>query len=57
MSHKIENTNNRKKRNHYLEKIIVFINYLKLNKDNHLIFEYPKTDRLITNEKNNFFDS
>ena len=34
-----------------------FVDYLKLNKDNHLIFEYPKTNRLITNEGNNFFDS
>ena len=34
-----------------------FVNYLKENKYNHLIFEYPKTKRLITNDGNNFFDS
>ncbi len=34
-----------------------FSEYLKENKDNKLIFEYPKTERLITNEGNNFFDS
>ena len=34
-----------------------FAEYLKKNKDNPLIFEYPKTKRLITNEGNNFFDS
>ena len=34
-----------------------FANYLKKNKNNQLIFEYPKTKRLITNEGNNFYDS
>ena len=34
-----------------------FSNYLKKNKDNKLIFEYPKTNRLITNDGNNFYDS
>ena len=34
-----------------------FVEYLKNNKDNSLIYEYPKTKRLITNEGNNFFDS
>ena len=34
-----------------------FVNYLEENRNNKLIFEYPKTKRLITNEGNNFFDS
>lgn len=34
-----------------------FVDYLKANKDNHLIFEYPKTKRLITDDGNNFYDS
>lgn len=34
-----------------------FADYLKKNKNNQLIFEYPKTKRLITNEGNNFYDS
>ena len=34
-----------------------FKEYLIKNKDNKLIFEYPKTKRLVTNEGNNFFDS
>ena len=34
-----------------------FSNYLKNNKDNPLIFEYPKTKRLVTNDGNNFYDS
>lgn len=34
-----------------------FVNYLESNKDNKLIFEYPKTNRLITNDGNNFYDS
>ena len=34
-----------------------FSDYLKKNKDNPLIFEYPKTQRLITDDGNNFFDS
>lgn len=34
-----------------------FVLYLKENKNNPLIFEYPKTKRLVTNDGNNFFDS
>ncbi len=34
-----------------------FSNYLIKNKDNKLIFEYPKTKRLVTNDGNNFYDS
>lgn len=34
-----------------------FVDYLVENKDNSLIYEYPKTKRLITNDGNNFFDS
>ena len=34
-----------------------FVEYLKKNKDNPKIFEYPRTERLVTNEGNNFFDS
>ncbi len=34
-----------------------FVEYLEKNKDNELIFEYPKTKRLITDDGNNFFDS
>lgn len=34
-----------------------FSDYLKKNKDNNLIFEYPKTKRLITDDGNNFYDS
>ena len=34
-----------------------FVDYLVENKGNSKIFEYPKTERLITNEGNNFFDS
>ena len=34
-----------------------FVDYLINNKNNKLIFEYPKTNRLITNDGNNFFDS
>jgi S-ribosylhomocysteine lyase len=34
-----------------------FVDYLKKNKENPLIFEYPKTKRLITNDGNNFYDS
>ena len=34
-----------------------FVEYLIKNKDNPLIFEYPKTKRLITDDGNNFFDS
>ena len=34
-----------------------FVEYLEKNKDNQLIFEYPKTKRLVTNDGNNFFDS
>lgn len=34
-----------------------FVTYLENNKNNPLIFEYPKTERLVTNDGNNFFDS
>ena len=34
-----------------------FVSYLEKNKDNQLIFEYPKTKRLVTNDGNNFYDS
>lgn len=34
-----------------------FSEYLKNNKDNPLIFEYPKTKRLVTDDGNNFYDS
>ena len=34
-----------------------FSDYLKNNKDNPLIFEYPKTKRLVTDDGNNFYDS
>ena len=34
-----------------------FSEYLIKNKDNNLIFEYPKTERLIINDGNNFYDS
>ena len=34
-----------------------FKDYLINNKDNKLIFEYPKTKRLVTNDGNNFYDS
>ena len=34
-----------------------FSKYLIKNKDNNLIFEYPKTERLIINDGNNFYDS
>ena len=34
-----------------------FVDYLTKNKNNKLIFEYPKTKRLITDDGNNFFDS
>ena len=34
-----------------------FVKYLIENKDNELIYEYPKTERLITNDGNNFYDS
>ena len=34
-----------------------FVKYLEDNKDNPLMYEYPKTERLITNDGNNFFDS
>ena len=34
-----------------------FVKYLEKNKDNELIYNYPKTKRLITNDGNNFFDS
>ncbi len=34
-----------------------YVNYLEANKDNELIFEYPKTDRLVTESGKHFFDS
>ena len=34
-----------------------FADYLAANADNDAIFEYPKTERLVTNEGQNFFDS
>lgn len=34
-----------------------FANYLKENSDNDDIFEYPKTDRLVTEDGRQFFDS
>ena len=34
-----------------------FADYLKNNKDNKLIFEYPRTERLITKDGSNFYDS
>ena len=34
-----------------------YVNYLEVNKDNELIFEYPKTDRLVTESGKHFFDS
>ena len=54
-----ENCGNYLLHNLYLAKWYAkeFADYLKKNKDNPLIFEYPKTKRLITNEGNNFFDS
>lgn len=34
-----------------------FVDYLEKNKDNPLIYIYPKTDRLITDDGNKFYDS
>lgn len=34
-----------------------FVDYLKKNKDNPLIYEYPRMERLVTNDGNNFYDS
>lgn len=34
-----------------------FVKYLEENKNNKLIYEYPKTKRLVTNDGNNFYDS
>lgn len=34
-----------------------FADYLEANADNSDIFEYPKTERLVTEEGNNFYDS
>ena len=34
-----------------------FVDYLKANEGNNEIFEYPKTDRLVTDEGQNFYDS
>ena len=54
-----ENCGNYLLHNLYLAKYYAkeFAKYLKMNKSNKLIFEYPKTKRLVTNEGNNFFDS
>ena len=35
----------------------IFADYLASNKDNDEIFEYPKTDRLVTDDGRQFFDS
>ena len=34
-----------------------FVNYLEANVDNEDIFEYPKTDRLVTDDGQHFYDS
>lgn len=34
-----------------------FVSYLEANKANPAIFEYPHTERLVTDDGNNFFDS
>lgn len=34
-----------------------FADYLKANKENNNIFEYPKTERLVTDDGQHFFDS
>jgi len=34
-----------------------FVSYLEANAENSAIFEYPKTERLITDDGQNFFDS
>lgn len=34
-----------------------FVAYLEKNAENEKIFEYPKSERLVTNEGQNFFDS
>ena len=34
-----------------------FVTYLQENADNPAIFEYPRTERLVTKEGNNFYDS
>ena len=34
-----------------------FVEYLESNADNPAIFEYPKTDRLVTDDGKHFFDS
>ena len=34
-----------------------FVKYLEANKDNDDIFEYPKTDRLVTDDGQHFYDS
>ena len=34
-----------------------FVAYLEANRDDPAIFEYPQTDRLVTNEGKHFFDS
>ena len=34
-----------------------FVDYLVANADNKDIFEYPKTERLVTEDGQNFYDS
>jgi S-ribosylhomocysteine lyase len=34
-----------------------FAAYMEANKDNRAIFEYPKTERLVTEDGQHFFDS
>ena len=34
-----------------------FVSYLEANADNELIYEYPKTERLVTEEGKHFYDS
>ena len=34
-----------------------FASYLEENKDNNAIYEYPKTERLVTDDGQHFFDS
>ena len=34
-----------------------FADYLEANKDNEAIFIYPQTERLVTDDGQNFFDS
>ena len=34
-----------------------FVSYLEANEGNNAIFEYPETERLVTDDGRNFFDS